>query len=275
MNRIPSAEQAFVLALAGDEKSGLWMDQAVFETVYRGRQSIVHHLAYMRIGKVFLTLRALETCGVSLAGKSLFDYGFGAGTFFHYCPRGTRLFGVEIDPANVGEVLGFLAAKGVESDLRTIDVDSWHEHPLLARQYDFFLCSHVLEHLPDPVAFLRRVHSCIAPGGHFLGLVPLNERAKNPHHVNEPDRPMIEGWAREAGFDVAFYEENDPFVYWFQPLFAADRGWRHKAAQAVSLSLGIAAKALGRRAWFAIAPLFARFTLARPTQAVFLLNPKS
>ena len=249
------------------------MDQAVFETVYRGRQSAVHRLAYMRIAKVFLTLRTLETCGIGLAGKSLFDYGFGPGTFFLYCPPDTRVSGVEIDPANVADVRCLLAERGRDADLQTIRLDSWSEHPLLTRKYDLFLSSHVLEHLPDPVDFLRKVRSCIAPGGRFIGLVPLNERAENPHHVNKPDRPMIERWARDAGYAVDYYAEDDPFVFWFQPLFATDAGWRHKAAQAVSLGLGVAAKIPGPRAWFAFGRFFARVTFSKPTQAVFLLKP--
>ena len=249
-------------------------DQVIFEECYRGRQSPLHHMAYMRMSKVLLTLEILRVANIDLSNKRVFDYGFGAGTFFHYCPPSARLFGVEIDPANVADVRRSLAAKGREADLQSISLDSWSEHPLLAREYDLFLCSHVLEHLPDPVAFLRRVRSCLSPGGRFIGLVPLNERAENPHHVAAPDRAMIEGWAREAGYATSFYEENDPYLYWFQPLFATDSGWRHKAAQAVSLGLGMAAKVLGRRTWVALAPLFARFTFSLPTQAVFLLEPQ-
>jgi len=249
-------------------------DQTIFEECYRGRQSSLHHMAYLRMAKVLLALESLRAANIDLSSKRVFDYGFGAGTFFHYCLPSTRLFGVEIDPANVAEVRRSLATKGREADLQAISLDSWSGHPLLARQYDLFLCSHVLEHLPDPVAFLRRVRSCISPGGRFIGLVPLNERAENPHHVNAPDRAMIEEWAREAGYAMSFYEENDPYLYWFQPLFAADSGWRHKAAQAVSLGLGVAAKVLGRRAWLAFAPFFARVTFSLPTQAVFLLEPQ-
>jgi len=231
-------------------------------------------MAYMRMSKVLLALETLGAVGIDLRNKRVFDYGFGAGTFFWHCPASARLSGVEMDLQNIEEVAERLRARGYRHlDLRRIEIESWADHPLLNQEYDLFLCSHVLEHLPDPAAFLRRVRSCIAPGGRFIGLVPLNERAENPHHVAAPDRAMIGGWAREAGYVMSFYEENDPFLYWFQPLFAADSGWRHKAAQAVSLGLGVAVKALGRRAWFALAPLFARATSSLPTQAVFLLEP--
>ena len=248
-------------------------DQTVFEECYRGRQSPLHHMAYMRLAKGFLTLEGLRMAGMDLRGTRIFDYGFGAGTFFRYCPPDSKLFGVEIDPANVADVRRSLAEREREADLQTIRMESWSSHPLLSRQYDFFLCSHVLEHLPDPVDFLRKVRSGIPPKGHFIGLVPLNERTDNPHHVNKPDRAMIERWVREAGYALNFYAEDDPFIYWFQPLFAADTGWRHKAAQAVSLGLGMAATFLGPRAWFAFGRFFAQVTFSKPTQAVFLLQP--
>ena len=43
--------------------------QAIFEHVYRGRQTALHHLAYMRTGKVLLALDALHRAGVELRGS--------------------------------------------------------------------------------------------------------------------------------------------------------------------------------------------------------------
>src|SRR5438105_4257037 len=78
--------------------------QEDFLTCYRGRQTILHHIAYMRMSKVLLALHLCEGAGLSLENKSIFDYGFGAGTFFRYCPPSSRLFGVEMDPENVAGV---------------------------------------------------------------------------------------------------------------------------------------------------------------------------
>jgi len=246
------------------------MDQSVFEKVYRGRQGALHHTAYMRMGKVLLALRALAGVGLSLRGRSLFDYGFGAGTFFRYCPPEARLFGVEMDEENIREVKGMLEKRGLQADLQKIEIENWSEHPLLQRSYEVFLCSHVLEHLPDPVEFLTKVRSCITADGVFVGLVPLNELVANPHHVHAPNREMISSWVTAAGYRMLSYEENDPFIYRFQPLYAVDGGWKHKLAQAVSLGLGIPATILGQRAWFALGRVFAAFTRSKPSQAVFV-----
>jgi len=250
------------------------MSQEVFETVYRGRQSVLHHAAYMRMCKVLLALRVLREARVDMEKADIFDYGFGAGTFYRYCPTSARLAGVEQDPVVCQEVAGMLAGRGCQDvDLQPIEIERWKEHPLLARRYDLFLCSHVLEHLPDPVDFLKAVRSCVKPEGAFLGLVPINERAENPHHLQKVDRAVVEKWAADAGYEVVHYEENDPFLYWAQPLFTVDSGWKHKLAQAMSLDLGLSATLVGERLWFAWGKVFGKLTFSKPTQAAFLLRP--
>lgn len=88
------------------------MSQEVFETVYRGRQSGLHHAAYMRMCKVLLALRVLREARVDMQKADIFDYGFGAGTFYRYCPTNARLAGVEQDPVVCQEVAGMLAGRG-------------------------------------------------------------------------------------------------------------------------------------------------------------------
>lgn len=250
-------------------------DQEVFETVYRKRQGVLHHASYIRMCKVLLILRMLRLTGIQLNGKSLLDYGFGAGTFFRYCPQETLLYGVEQDSVVCHEVAEMLRERGIaNANLQTIDIANWAKHPLLQNTYDVFLCSHVLEHLPNPVDFLKTVRRCVKPDGVFLGLVPINERKANPHHLQTVDRATVCQWAAAAGYEVVHYEENDPFLYWIQPLFTADAGWRHKLAQIASLSLGIPATLCGERLWFGWGKIFAKLTSSQPTQAGFVLRIK-
>lgn len=249
--------------------------QVIFETVYRGRQGLLHHCAYMRMGKVLLALRVLRLGKLQLVHKDVFDYGFGAGAFFRYCPTSASLSGIEQDPVVCQQVSTMLARRGFRNvNLQPIEIERWQEHPLLKREYDMFLCSHVLEHLPDPANFLKTVRSCVRSGGVFLGLVPINERAQNPHHLQKVDRAVVERWAADAGYEMAHYEENDPFLYWAQPLFTVTSGWKHKLAQAISLDLGLSATLVGERLWFAWGKVFGKLTLSKPTQAAFLLRPK-
>jgi SAM-dependent methyltransferase len=250
--------------------------QVIFETVYRGKQGLLRHCAYMRMGKVLLALRILRLGKLQLVHKDVFDYGFGAGAFFRYCPRSASLSGVEQDPMVCQEVAQMLSKRGFRSvNLQLINIEHWKQHPFLRQQFDLFLCSHVLEHLPDPVDFLKTVRSCLRSGGVFLGLVPINERAENPHHLQKVDRTVLDRWAADAGYEVAYYEENDPFLYWAQPLFTVTSGWKHKLAQAMSLDLGLSATLVGERLWFAWGKLFGKLTFSKPTQAAFVLRPRT
>lgn len=234
---------------------------------------MLHHASYLRMCKVLLALRAIRLTGLSLAEVDLFDYGFGAGTFYRYCPKSARLFGVEQDPAVCQEVARMLVERGFRNvDLQPIEIERWKEHPLLEKTYDVFLCSHVLEHLPDPVDFLKTVRRCVSHDGAFVGLVPINERASNPHHLQTVDRSVVKKWAADSGYDLAYYEENDPFLYWAQPLFTVTAGWKHKLAQAMSLDLGVSATFFGERLWFAWGKIFGRLTFSKPTQAAFILQ---
>lgn len=248
-------------------------DQSDFETCYRGRQGWLHHLAYMRRSKVTLAQRVLGSAAINLDGKSVFDYGFGAGTFFRHCPPTCRCSGVEIDSENVKSVRAMLASRGITADLQTIQIESWDRHPLLDQTYDLFLCSHVLEHLPNPVGFLRRIRSCIAPDGHFVGLVPINEREMDPHHIQQVDRQMILNWAKAANFTVTTYTEADYWKYWPQPFLAGKDKPNRVAAKAVSLALGIPSAMLPPRLWFALSRIFGLITFSKPTQAAFVLKP--
>lgn len=248
-------------------------DQSDFMECYRGRQSALHHAAYMRTAKVLLALEVCAQAGVSLEDKDIFDYGFGAGTFFRYCPRDSRLFGVEMDGENVAAVEAMLREQGYSVvDFQRIEIERWTEHPLLARKFDVILCSHVLEHLPDPVGFLRRIGDCIGDSGAFLGLVPINERRMDPHHVQIVNREKVEEWARLAGLQVKLYVEADPWLYWVQPVFASNRGLMRPLALALSLGIGLPATLLGPRRWFQLSRVFATLTASRPTQAAFILT---
>jgi 2-polyprenyl-3-methyl-5-hydroxy-6-metoxy-1,4-benzoquinol methylase len=251
------------------------MKQEAFKVCYRGRQRWFHSLTYMRKGKLLLTKRVLRLSDINFPEMRIFDYGFGAGSFLRHCPRDGRLYGVEQDPVVCWEVSEMLAKHGFGNvDLQPIEIERWKDHPLLQKSYDVFLCSHVLEHLPDPVDFLKTVRRCVKPKGVFLGLVPINERASNPHHLQVVDRSVVERWATDAGYEVAYYEENDPFLYWPQPLYTVTSGWKHKLAQAMSLDLGLSATLFGERLWFAWGKVFGKLTFSKPTQAAFLLRPK-
>jgi 2-polyprenyl-3-methyl-5-hydroxy-6-metoxy-1,4-benzoquinol methylase len=249
------------------------VSQELFKTVYRGRQSLLHHMAYMRMAKVLLIQHILSKARINLSEASIFDYGFGAGTFFRYCPTDARISGVEIDPQIVEDVREMLSERGHQNlRLQSIDIAQWEEHPLLKEKFDILLCSHVLEHLVQPASFLRRMKACLNKQGVFVGLVPINERKASPQHVQVVDEKKIHSWAEESGLQVQFYMESDPWIFWLQPLFTDNEGWRHKLAQAASLAIGFPATLLGPRLWHSLSRVFQWVSFSKPTQATFVLS---
>lgn len=100
-------------------------------------------------------------------GGDLLDVGCSTGAFLHELQRrhGTayRSTGVEISrPA-----LEHARRQGLE-----VIEDSLLEHDFEGRRFDLITFWAVLEHLPDPDAFVRRAADLLRPGGHCVALVP-------------------------------------------------------------------------------------------------------
>ena len=89
--------------------------QESFKTCYRGRKSPLFHAAYMRMGKVLLGLRVLRRAGLALDRAEVFDYGFGAGTFFRCCTTSAHPSGVEQDPVVCRDLSEMLDGRGFRS----------------------------------------------------------------------------------------------------------------------------------------------------------------
>jgi len=250
------------------------LTQDKYYHIYRNRQSWLYHLAYMRLSKVFVLLYALEQRGLSLAGKSVFDYGFGAGTFLRYCPKQSCLFGVELDRVNVEAVKNSLDKKGyTRVDLRAIDEKQWRTHVLLTRRYDLVVASHVLEHVKEPEELLSRLMTCLTPDGYLLGALPINETVPDESHEWVIERGLVEQWARAAHAKIVGYWELDHFTYYALRVFQGKSALGRLLAQGASLCLGISAVLLGRRHWLKLSTALGKVTRAKPAQAVFLMRP--
>jgi SAM-dependent methyltransferase len=247
-------------------------DQSIFLECYRGAQGPLRHASYMRMAKVLLVQHLFEKWRVNLSGKRFFDYGFGAGTLFRYCPKDTHLLGVELDEVAVRESVEMLKRLGYQKvDLRPLAIETWEAHPLMAQKYDVIVCSHVLEHLPDPVRFLSKIRQCLNKGGLFIGLVPLNEKRQDPHHVRIVTREVVQSWLGPADLRMVDWLEADHLLYHVQPLFTFDRGIWHKMAQALCMGVGAVATTLQFRRWMRLDRWFARLLLSKPMQAAFIL----
>ena len=245
----------------------------VRDHIHGSRQSWIYHLAYMRLSKVLVLSYALEQRGVSLAGKSILDYGFGAGTFLRHCPRECSLFGVELDSANVEAVRKSLSKRGYNAvDLRTIGEKGWRYHALLTRRYDLVVASHVLEHVKEPAELVKVLMACLTPEGYFLGAFPINERVAHEGHQWVIERGVVEEWARVANATIVGYWELDHFTHCAVRIFHGKWAMGRVLAQGTSLCLGILTALLGAKLWLKLSVLFGKATGAKPAQAVFLMH---
>lgn len=247
--------------------------QETFRACYRKRHSWWHHAAYMRSAKVMLLRRLLAAENARLEGARILDYGFGAGSFFLTCPDSASLLGLELDPVAVAEVGAALRRRGFEHvDLRPLDVAHWRESELLRLRYDVVICSHVLEHLANPVELLEVLGKCLAPGGVLLVLLPMNERRRDPHHAHEVTPELALEWCRQAGLTVARRFNSDYACDPAQPVFARGGRLGRLGAQAVSLGFGLAAKLVGEDRWMPFWDWVGPKLGFRPTQLALALS---
>jgi SAM-dependent methyltransferase len=249
------------------------MDQKKFYTIYRGKHSRLRYRSYMRLGKVYAALMLLERESISLTGISVLDYGFGAGAFFLHCDTDCALAGLELDAENVASVKMMLETRGYHAPaLDVLDPIHAHAHPLLMKQYNLIVLSHVLEHLEAPHAVLSRLRRCIAPGGNLLGLLPLNERVSDENHKWTCHRERVDEWAAAAGCRVHAYVETDHVGYCIQQIMHAQGGLGRCVAQGAGLTVGLAASLFSPTAWFHFGRGLLTPLGAKASQAVFLLK---
>lgn len=134
------------------------------------------------------------------------DIGCATGMLLeHLQGRGYRVQGVEVcEPA---------ARYGRETRGVPIAVGTIDELDLPRASYDFAHFSHVIEHVPDPRAFLERVHELLAPGGYVVIVTPNRAgfqakifgaqwRSAIADHLNLFSAAHLMRLMREVGFSV-------------------------------------------------------------------------
>ncbi len=96
----------------------------------------------------------------------------------------------------------------------------------VAAEFDVIYCSEVIEHLPQPIPFLRALRSILAPGGVVFLTTPdmghrslprgardliATEEIRPPEHLLYLGRPALSAMLEESGFgDVRFMLNLEP-----------------------------------------------------------------
>jgi 2-polyprenyl-3-methyl-5-hydroxy-6-metoxy-1,4-benzoquinol methylase len=95
---------------------------------------------------------------------SLLDFGCGGGQFMsRFARAGWEVRGVEPDPVAAATLR---ARSGYDIRSELDHVDDWRQ------TFDIVSLNHVIEHLPDPADTLRRLSTCLKPGGRFAIATP-------------------------------------------------------------------------------------------------------
>lgn len=112
----------------------------------------------------------------SLDGLSILDVGCGGGLLSEPLARlGADVTGVEPAPESIGVAKAHAAQAGLDIDYRAVAAET-----LVAEgaKFDAVIASEVIEHVPDPAAFIATLGTLARPGGIVL-VSTLNRTARS------------------------------------------------------------------------------------------------
>lgn len=127
----------------------------------------LHRLAPARLGFVREVVTAallLPDRGVKpLAGVRLIDIGCGGGLVAEPLARlGATVTGIDLATDSIAAAKAHAAEAGVPVDYRAQSIE---DVAAAGERFDVALCLEVLEHVPDPAAFLATAARVVEPGG--------------------------------------------------------------------------------------------------------------
>ena len=152
---------------------------------------------------------------------NLLDVGCGSGAFMlRQRECGWNVFGIEPSEAAAG-----VARSLGLNDVWTADVET---APIEGRRFDVITLMGVLDHIPDPLVALTRLHSVCSVGGRLIATVPNAGGAAAaqfgphwpgwdlPRHQNHFTPTSLADMLRKAGFDTVELQWKRRTSHWRQ-----------------------------------------------------------
>ena len=114
--------------------------------------------------------------GRPLAGLSVLDVGCGGGLLCEPLTRiGARVTGIDPGETSIAVARRHAEAGGLEIDYRVSNIESLVSKGV---SFDVVCAMEVVEHVTEPVSFVRSCAACVKPGG-LLVMSTLNRTAKS------------------------------------------------------------------------------------------------
>ena len=158
-----------------------------------------------------------------LSGGRVLDMGCGIGLLTRYVPA-DRYLGVDLDQGSIDQ------ARARNPGYRFMTLDEFSRHDP-AERFDSIVGLAVIEHVPDPKAWLEEMKRRLAPGGRMVLTTPhprlewahtvgarlgLFSRAASEEHNVLIDHKLMNRFAGDTGLKVARFKR---FLYGANQLF--------------------------------------------------------
>jgi 2-polyprenyl-3-methyl-5-hydroxy-6-metoxy-1,4-benzoquinol methylase len=157
----------------------------------------------------------------------LLDVGCGGGATMKLMQDwGWQVEGIDFDPGAIQNARN----KGL-----TVHQGSLADHGFAGGSFDAIIMSHVIEHVHDPIGFLRHAHQLLRPGGRVVLATPNGwswghkfwaadwVSLATPYHLFIFNPPALNRTLREAGFSQVFCSTQPR---WADQSFIASRSVR-------------------------------------------------
>jgi len=188
-----------------DEVRAIYLNYEIFHQSSGGSQLVMADTGGVTENRSDRLLRNFQKGFPNIAGMNVLDFGCGNGDFlrsFNKSYPSWALHGVDLDDRCIEKLKQIPNFRNLFKN----EIDSQVE------TFDLISMTHVLEHLPAPMATLRNLRSQISPNGYLIVEVPNCEvdpfSILTADHCSHFSPKNLEALLETAGFEVSVCATN-------------------------------------------------------------------